>query len=505
MSLLDFRFHTEPDPHQLAEFQVGREQPKRALWWDPGTGKSKPVIDLALDLAQRQILDRVLVLAPKGVHTNWVDHEVPKHAPEGAIRAFAWSTEQSSRKWHQDTVRCFVDQIPYQPTLEHARRFGLTPMFRKKPWLVAMSYDSAMTEAGTKFCQKFLKDWPCLLVVDESHRVKAPNAARTKRVLAMSKHAAWVRVLTGTPCDNSPFDAYSQVKIMDDDAWRDLGCSNFTAFKAHFGIWEQVCYGANPVPKLTSYRNLDQLKAVMERYGARIRLQDVVPVPEPRPSRVYHELTPSQRRVYDGLKEQLFATLDDGSEVTCQLRIVLLTRLRQVAAGYVPDDDERKLRLLADPNPRILALLQAVEDHPGQALIWCVRDKDVDLCLAALRSEYGPKSAVQYDGRTSDSDREAALAAFRGGSATYFVGKPSAGGVGITLTQARTVIYYSSDFSLTDRKQSVARAVRRGQEHNVHVVDIVAERSVDEYVLKKLATKNHVSADLLGDPDVGLI
>lgn len=473
-------------PHQAAEIEAARAAPARAQFWDAGTGKSLPVLAQAADLSARGQVRGTLVLAPRGVHSNWIDHEARKHLDPACFggRTLAWSTERSGSKEHRERAQYLLDS--------------------DQPSLVAMSYDSAMTEAGTLFLQRYLKSRPCLLACDESHRVKTPGAKRTKRVVAMSRHAPYRRVLTGTPTDNSPFDAYSQLLVLDPRAWHDLGCGTFSAFKAYFGVWEQGhASGGRQFQQLKSYRNLDRLREVMARYGSRVRLEEVIDLPPRTASRVYHEMAPAQRRAYDSLRTQLFATLDDGSEVTCALRVVLLTRLRQVAAGYVPGDDDRRLRLLADPNPRIAALLSAIEDHEGQALVWCVRDQDVDLVLAALRGQ--GMTAVQYDGRTSDADRETALGLFRSGKSRFFVGKPAAGGIGIDLVQARTVFNYSYDFNLTDRKQSEARARRKGQEHPVTVVDVVAERSVDEYVLKKLSEKNRVSADLLGDPDVALI
>lgn len=470
--------------HQAREVEEALPLRARAEWWSPGTGKTLPVLAQAAELAGFAEIHRCLVLAPKGVHSNWILHEAAKHLhPHQLPRRLAWSTERASTRDH---------------------RAAAAATLKGHGALVAMSYDSAMTDAGTEFCQRFLKEAPAMLVVDESHRVKTPGAARTKRVRAMAAHAARVRVLTGTPCDNSPFDAYSQVAILDPAAWAPLGISNAAAFRAYFGLWEK---GYNRTQgreyaSLKGYRNMEQLQEVMLRYGRRVHLADVVDLPPQTRSRVYFDMTGPQRKVYDQLREELRAILPDSSEASCLHKMVLLTRLRQVAAGYVPADDDRVLRELvpADRNPRLAALEEVLEDHPGQALVWCVRDADVDQVLTRL------PSAVRYDGRDDDTAREAALAAFRAGSVRTLVSKPSVGGVGLTLNEAVTSVYYSSDFNLTDRRQSEARNYRRGQERPVHVVDVVAERSVDEYVLAKLGAKRQLSAELLGDdPDAELI
>ena len=83
--------------------------------------------------------------------------------------------------------------------------------------------------------------------------------------------------------------------------------------------------------------------------------------------------------------------------------------------------------------------------------------------------------------------------------ARVFVGNPSAGSTGLTLTEAKTVIYYSNSFKLIDRLQSEDRAHRIGQVNNVIYIDLIAEDTVDEKIVESLKSKHNIASEILGD------
>jgi len=88
---------------------------------------------------------------------------------------------------------------------------------------------------------------------------------------------------------------------------------------------------------------------------------------------------------------------------------------------------------------------------------------------------------------------------FSNGSARAFVGQPQSGGIGLTLTAAETVIYFSNDFNLETRLQSEDRAHRIGTKRNVVYIDVAAENTIDEQISRNLQRKQRVAAVVLGD------
>ena len=81
----------------------------------------------------------------------------------------------------------------------------------------------------------------------------------------------------------------------------------------------------------------------------------------------------------------------------------------------------------------------------------------------------------------------------------FFVGQPRTGGYGLTLTEAKTVIYYSNGYDLEVRLQSEDRAHRIGQTNKVTYIDIVTEKTVDEKVLRALRSKIDISSRVLAE------
>ena len=81
----------------------------------------------------------------------------------------------------------------------------------------------------------------------------------------------------------------------------------------------------------------------------------------------------------------------------------------------------------------------------------------------------------------------------------FFIGQPRTGGYGLTLPEAKTVIYYSNGYDLEVRLQSEDRAHRIGQENKVTYIDIVAEGTVDEKILKALRSKIDIATQVMAE------
>jgi SNF2 family DNA or RNA helicase len=107
---------------------------------------------------------------------------------------------------------------------------------------------------------------------------------------------------------------------------------------------------------------------------------------------------------------------------------------------------------------------------------------------------------VDYYGLTPQDQRDKHREAFQNDSKVrYLVGTPQTGGYGITLTAANTVIYYSNGYDLEKRLQSEDRAHRIGQHKPVTYVDILAEETVDEKIVKSLRKKINIASEVLGE------
>jgi SNF2 family DNA or RNA helicase len=523
-------------PHQAAEFQTHRNTPVWALFWEQGTGKSRAIIDLAGYLFVTGKIDAVLVVAPNGVHRNWVTDEIPAHTPEEIadhVRAFAYSSGKASTKTHANSLRAL---------LAHQ---GLA-------WLT-ISYDAFTTANAKKATLAFFNKRRVLYVLDEAHYIKNPTADRTRSILRSSRFAVYRRLLTGTPIAQGPFDTYSQIKFLDDGFWQSRGLPTYTEFKQHFGVWKK---GWNPAAfnretkantgaeydVLVGYRRLDQLQEMLKGIATRVTKDQALSLPPKLYSRRTFPLSPEQAKLYAQIRDDFIAWLDSGPApevvvspepngcascggtgelevegfiypcpdcsapadaapggraVIAALAITRLLRLQQITSGYLPVEAGEPEYLIPGPNRRLSLLGDLVEEAAHQVIVWARFQKDITMILEELKAR--GITAVRYDGLVSDDEREAGKTAFKKGEAKAFVANPAAGATGLTLTEAKTVIYYTNSFKLIDRLQSEDRAHRIGQTNEVLYIDLVAEDTVDDKIVEALRNKKNIASQITGD------
>jgi SNF2 family DNA or RNA helicase len=173
-----------------------------------------------------------------------------------------------------------------------------------------------------------------------------------------------------------------------------------------------------------------------------------------------------------------------------------LLRMQQVLSGHTKSDSGEMIEV---EDHRLDELMNCLEESGGKAIIWSRFRYDVKRIAAALVKKYGPRSTVTYFGDTSDDDRTDAIEQFQNGDARFFVGNPQTGGYGITLTAATTVIYFANSFDLAIRMQSEDRAHRIGQTEHVTYIDLIAEGTIDEQIVKALRSKMDIASVVMGE------
>lgn len=529
-----------PFAHQREEFEAHRDDEARALWWEMGVAKTKPTIDTIAWLYLTGEITGALVLAPKGVDYNWVKDEIPAHLPDDVAaqtRVLLWESKRAgTQKYQRELTAALAHEGLLILVISYDGIMTGTPNKAYKVKNIRKAYK------GCHLAKALLTSRRCMFVLDESSMIKNPSAKRTKRVLAAGHHAEYRRILDGTPVANSPFDIYPPVKFLDSTIWRTIGCGSFGAFKTRFADWisrlqnparcehkrfcsgcngtdvrdhndgQRLCYTCNylgpPSPNddycdcpkyqlLTQYKNLDTLTEVVDRVGTRLLKADVLDLPPKLFEKRYFPLGPEQQKLYDTLKRDFMVLLDSGDMITAPLVITQLLRLQQVTSGYCPTDDGDTL--LVPDNPRVPLLMQTLEEClPTKVIIWAKFRQDIDQIMAALAE--AEIEAVRYDGKTSDADREHARHAFQKGDVPIFVGNPACAGKGLTLHAAKVVIYYNTSFKLLDRLQSEDRAHRAGMDDQpVTYIDLIAEGTYDEKIVKALRKKKDLADIIMGD------
>lgn len=472
-SLAKLKAKTHPNPAKVPDDVF-------AYLMEMGTGKTKCALDEWGERVAAGEIDDLLITAPAGVYRNW-EGELEKHLPTELFeRTIVVPWISGKGVTHK---RKIVDMLA---TLDPRR---------PRVFLVNTEAAARVKEAN-EASRQFLQSRRCALFLDESTVIKE-HKAKVSRVL--HEFAGWNgyrRIMTGSPSTNSPLDLYSQFYFLD---WRILGFRNFYAFRSRYAIIRRTSFGSGrDVDQIVGFQNLHELQPLIEPYSYRVLKKDCLDLPEKiyMPPRAV-PLAPEQEKAYAQLKYLATAELGDGEFVTATEVITQMLRLHQILCGHTRTESGKDASI---PSYRIKTLLEVLDPMEGKVIIWATYRYSLKEIADTLRLNFGPKSVVLYYGDTSAQGRVDSVEEFQNNpEVRYFVGNPSTGGRGITLTAADHVVYYSNSYSLEHREQSEDRAHRIGQHNPVTYTDLVAEGTVDERIIKALRQKINLATTVTGD------
>jgi len=152
-------------------------------------------------------------------------------------------------------------------------------------------------------------------------------------------------------------------------------------------------------------------------------------------------------------------------------------------------------------NERLDALVDILGEVENKAVIWAHYRHDIDAIVNAVETHFGKDSYVTYYGDTTNEERQNAIKQIQDPDSPvrFIIGTPQTGGYGITLTGANTMIYYANGYDYEKRIQSEARINRAGQTRKMTYIDIIAEDTVDEKIVKALRSKMNIASKITGD------
>lgn len=336
-----------------------------------------------------------------------------------------------------------------------------------------------------------------MMVVDESARIKNPKAKQTREIIKLGNFATYKRILTGTPVTNSPFDVYSQFEFLDKSI---IDHNSFYSFKNYYGVFEKKTnWGSNrQYDELKSYRNLEELKALLDPFSYRITKVECLDLPEKIHTKRYFKLSPKQRDVYETIKEEFILEIDK-SQIPLPMALTRLMKLQQVTSNFVILENDKTKFVDEENHPRLDATMEIINDIPEDQsiIIWCRFRHDIKIICDAL--DKNKITNVRYDGDTKADTRQKNLIKFQSKQARVFVANPATASEGLNLFVANNVIYYSNSFKYGERQQSEDRAHRIGQKNNVLYFDLIAENTLDNKIIKVLLEKQELANIITGD------
>ena len=462
------RFKTQPWGHQKEEFMKYRLSKARARFWTMRTGKTKVTIDECAFLYHIGEITGVIVIAPNGVHDNWVLKEFPTH--------------------------CAVDYeaMAFKPS--KAKQKGVLAKFqhlclnRENLKVLSIASSALRTETAKSYLLTFLKHHQnrVMVVFDEAHDFKKPGSKRTITARGVANRAVYKRLLTGTPIHGNVMNAYSEFELLEKGA---LGFTTYEDFKVYFGQWKAAKTRAGrSYVKFEGPKNEDELTRRMEKFTTVLRREDVPGLMRPMDIERVFEMTDLQQKIYDKLQENpvLDGDVLDGG--------VFLQKLQQISSGFLITKERGLVEIVKpEDNPRFQLILAEIIKAEGKVIVWLQYQHEMDILRKLLDAEEIGYSEVH--GRSGGNHIQTIYDFVASNSKKVIFGHALSGGVGGDLSVCNTIIWGSHTFDLIQRDQASERGTQIGK-LPVDLIDIVGLNTTDRYILNAQQNKLNI-ADII--------
>ena len=437
---------TNLHPYQDRLIHLAGRVPHMGLFMEPGLGKTVT----ALSIIKENSSGRTLVIAPKRVAESVWAQECQKwdHLKDLRVIKIMGSKRKRLTALHQFNCDVFIINV------------------ENVPWLID-NWISGLFEN---------------LIVDESSRFKDPSTKRFKAIKKVLKEFKRRLILTGTPTPQGMGDLWSQVGIL--DLGDRLG-KTLTAFRDLYMYVSERNKHTGEIYKWSVRPGMD--RQIMDKISDicfSLRAEDYLTLPAL--TNLYHTITLSSEVMskYKQLRKEMVSEID-GKEVTAVSAAALANKLLQFTSGTVYSEDGEAI----SHGEKIEFLESLVEENPHPTLIFY----HYKTALAKIREAF-PDAQVLSDDN---------LDMWRAGKVKVMLAHPQSGGIGLNLQcnegQIAQVVWYDLPWSSENYIQANARVYRQGQEKPVIIHHLVADKTIDEQVVKVLDGKISAQEALMND------
>jgi hypothetical protein len=343
---------------------------------------------------------------------------------------------------------------------------------------------------------------PDLVVVDESHRIKAPMGNASRLLARVGRIVPRRVILTGTVMPHSPLDVFAQWRFLDPEAFgpaRPDGSrapATYSHFKSRFAVM-----GGFMGHEVVRFRNLDDLERTMALRAEVALKEDALDLPSTTDVIVPVHLSPGEQRAYREMKANLAAALapdSGGGSVTVTSRLAQMMRLRQITAGHVKADDGA-VRTVGHSKVRTIAsLVQDTLAGEKRIVVFALFRHEVAALTQAL--DVAGTEVLVITGDTSQEARQAYRQRFGSSDPARLVMVAQVKTMSLAVNELVTAshaIFATLSHQRDDLVQARDRLHRIGQSRPTTFWYALAPGTVDEVVYQAHQDRTDLEAALL--------
>ena len=443
--------------YQTDAIMAVRDMAYAAIFHEQGLGKTKMAIDVALYWLENDIVDTVFIVTKKALVNNW-DREIRKHS------------SVSPRVLSDD---------------KKANNYALNA-----PVLIyVLNYEVCLS--NFELIERFQRTCRIGAILDESQKIKNPEAKLTQAFLDLSDGFIRKIIMTGTPIANRPYDIWSQISFL--DKGESLG-NDYETFKSDTDIANSVT-GKGYGGVLEDIYNKTKAFSVRET-----KASSGIVLPEKTILTHLVDLAPEQRKMYDSYRDEMCLEFMKGTRVIVDDAEDILKRLlRLVQCASNPYLIDKSYSEIPSKLSKLLELLEETVTE-NKIIVWTnfvanaewLKSKVFQWCPEVVHGE------MHIDQRNQAIDKFMMEADSR-----ILIATPGAAKEGLTLTVANHAVFYDRSFSLDDYLQAQDRIHRISQEKTCYIHNLIAGDTIDEWVDRLLYTKNIAAQIAQGDISKG--
>ena len=463
--------------HQISGSPLLVESPLFGLFDDMGTGKSKTFIDAMCELAVLKKINAVLVICPNTVKSNWTDPDPEK----GEIAKHGWEC---------------LDHNIYEVSASQ-KLFPVDKLGKCTLQWVVVNYDVVWRTKTEIWIRNFLNHFDAAIGLDEAHWIKNPGANRTRGCIRLGEHAKRRYIMSGTPVTKCPLDIYAQYRFLD---WEILGYRNFTAYKNDIVVYDPFGYKVNGKPvDVKEYKNIDNILAKIAPFYRRVEKKDCLDLPPKVYTRREIPMNADQVKLYKEMKSKL-VTEFEGQKITAAIALTKLLRLSQISAGFLRTKDEDGNPTITTLNsPKVKETIDIIKEHDGSVIVFFQEHPECQMLADALTA--AKITHCELHGNIPINDRKEIIEGFKRGDYKVILCQQRTGGIGINLTAADVVIFFSNSDGWDYRAQAEDRAHRIGQYKSVTYIDMLSTidgcQTIDHKILENVRKKESLAGLLI--------